>query len=290
MISQEVLDLLSPGQTVRSQATFACAFGLFWWLIFRLRHPIARYVQKQTYAHRVILVEKKKMSNLGVTLQKDYRALEFYAKWCLITLQHFVGGSFTIPMILGMKDFYGIPSVTLVQLGGLCEVGWELQDCLENFRQAFFEPDWSPTVLPLTVIHHFTAMVLTIPLNLYFSNLWLYAYTILILQGAAASSLFPQMIIETLDIEKPDQLPLAFWLSIFVSFSAFVSRIVIFPWCAYKFGIILWTRSGIGLYSAFVVANILMSLFSILSLADTVKRSIKFGKMYRSMYQAKKKA
>ena len=78
MISQEVLDLLSPGQTVRSQATFACAFGLFWWLIFRLRHPIARYVQKQPCAHRVILVEKKKMSNLGVTLQRDYRALESY--------------------------------------------------------------------------------------------------------------------------------------------------------------------------------------------------------------------
>jgi len=288
MISQEVLDLLSPGQTVRSQATFACVFGLFWWLIFRLRHPIARYVQKQPYAHRVILVEKKKMSNLGVTLQKDYRALEFYGNWCLITLQHFVGGLFTIPMILGMKDFYGIPSVTLVQLGGLCEVGWELQDCLENFRQAFFEPDWSPTVVPLIVLHHFAAMVMVIPFNLYFPNLWLYAYTIGILQGAASSSLFPQMIIETLDIEKPAQLPLAFWLSIFVSFTAFVCRIAIFPWCAYKLGIFLWTRSGTALYSAFVVAIILMSLFSVLAVADAVERSIKFGKMYQAKKNLKK--
>ena len=83
-------------------------------------------------------------------------------------------------------------------------------------------------------------MVMVIPFNLYFPNLWLYAYTIGILQGnifardfalhslfsgAASSSLFPQMIIETLDIEKPDQLTLAFWLSIFVSATAFVCRI-----------------------------------------------------------------
>ena len=75
-----------------------------------------------------------------------------------------------------------------------------------------------------------------------------------------------------------------------------------FPWCAYKLGIFLWTRSGTGLYSAFVLAIILMSLFSVLAVADgklhktenlsesfnfsAVERSIKFGKMY----QAKKKA
>eukprot|EP00931_Biecheleriopsis_adriatica_P078101 TRINITY_DN51568_c0_g1_i1.p1 TRINITY_DN51568_c0_g1~~TRINITY_DN51568_c0_g1_i1.p1 ORF type:complete len:339 (-),score=42.85 TRINITY_DN51568_c0_g1_i1:151-1167(-) len=193
-----------------------------------------------------------------------------YICFCATVLHHGTGG-----VLMGSGMLLGKP--WLWRHGMLVEVGgMDLLDAVRIAHVKLLPPGTFPTSLfmqsklfaPLMFFHHSVGLCVGIPVNMYFSDVYIFQLFGLVILGFPAICLAPSLLVKTLDREVYSRVLLANNVYLFVTFSLVSRTLYYFP-AAWRCFMHIW-QSNLGSSAVVMVpftwALIAMSLFNVMIL------------------------
>jgi len=275
-----VSELLHAAPRFEVQVVLAIGQSIFWFLAIRLGAAgISAIVQ--TWPEKT----RKQWTKMNqATFKKSFfvdfdeqGAYIFACAFIVILLQHAIGGSLCVPSVLGILP--GIAPV-LARHGGLCEVGWEVQDYLSRWWDIIFggpegRARQPAAIMILMTLHHAMGTCLVVPMNVYFGSNPLYHEMIFLLQAAAFGAMGLQQYGYTLDISKRGDLVT---MKILVTITAAImlySRCFRYLYVAYGLCQLLKAEGG-NMYYAGLAVCVMMGVLNIIFLLDAVTKAVKF--------------
>lgn len=284
-----VCDVLFCAPDLDVQLVSAVAHALLWALMIRVVLPplFIRYIrgmaQKTQFLKRFRSFCK---ANYFYDLGNDEQdQIEFAAEFQGIILQHGVSGFLALPSALGFGAYLpvGVASA-MARQGGLCEVGWEVQDTLARLLQLVFGGQRGraknpPVLLIFLVLHHSCALSLVLPLNVHYPDDTDYHEGIMLLQIAAFFAFSAQMFSWTLDIKTQKGLS-QMKIAVFLSWATIMwSRALRYAFVWYKLFGKFMAEEDPFLRNMAVAPIIGMSLVNIPIVLDNTRKLWKFSKM-----------
>mmetsp|Transcript_35614 Transcript_35614/g.47828 ORF Transcript_35614/g.47828 Transcript_35614/m.47828 type:complete len:304 (-) Transcript_35614:501-1412(-) len=169
--------------------------------------PWLRVVSERDYERSA----KKDLADLGYHMTKEefiHWHMTFWPQTQAIALQHLFGAVICLPAILNIGD----PKVcsSLVCVGILSEMGWEIQDLLKIFYKRLFTPTGKVEVpdflFSMMVFHHSLTLPLGVPTVLRYRNLRTLHWLCFELQWSGVVTVIVAEYCKILDVTKRGQL------------------------------------------------------------------------------------
>eukprot|EP00929_Paragymnodinium_shiwhaense_P016880 TRINITY_DN12556_c0_g2_i1.p1 TRINITY_DN12556_c0_g2~~TRINITY_DN12556_c0_g2_i1.p1 ORF type:complete len:314 (+),score=53.14 TRINITY_DN12556_c0_g2_i1:201-1142(+) len=282
-------DLLLAAPHLEVQVSLALIHAIFWAVFIRVMSKMFLVDFLNGLKNRQhflkngrATVKKNFMLDLG---DVEENQVEFLAELMAIVLQHGVGGLLCIPSVCGLAGYLpdGV-AFALARHGGLCEVGWEVQDSITRVLEVAFggkrgREKNPPSFLLAFALHHTCAMCLVLPLNIYHPDNTYYHEGIMLLQLAAFLAVVSLYYGWSLDVTSIQDLR-RMRLSVCVMCAVLLwSRLVRYSYVWY---VLLSTFSAEGNQFLLQLATpsiICMSLFNVAVIQDAVSKCWKFMRM-----------
>lgn len=210
------------------------------------------------------------------------KAREFGCLLIAIICQHLFGGILCLPAVMAR----GAPSslaASLARHGALCEAGWECQDGLYRVYQVIRggkdnRGSNPPALLTLLSVHHAMGLSMVLPMNVYYSDNYLYFHLVFILQVAAGVALLTQQWGFTLDTTTAVGLG-KMKVGVTVTFlTLWYTRVLAFVPDCYMLLSDFWGSSS-AFFVGGCIATVLMALLNVLLVGDATVKFKKFVAM-----------
>lgn len=199
---------------------------------------------------------------------------------------HFLCGFLTLPVLCFGWDEAGNIGQTMFLLGGVMDVALDIYDILKKSLQLFLPNVAAKYVIGtcpvafyvvLCCLHHPLAIALVVPMNLVYPQLRAYHYIISSLLFAAGICFLSGQYKFTLDVTKRND---------FYKFKAVVLLQLVtlvftrgYVWYYYSWFVVLpyfYSRGDMPFFYGGVGASVLMSLFNLAMLNDSIQAAIKW--------------
>lgn len=204
-------------------------------------------------------------------------AFEFACVFIVILSQHGVGGGLCVPAAFGF-----LPSIApiLARHGGLCEVGWEVQDYARRWWDILFGGPKERARQPLAImiivtLHHAMGTGLVVPMNVHFGENAFYHELVFLLQAAALGAMGLQQVGYTFDISKRGDLIKMKVLVLVTAAIMLYSRVFRYGYVCYQILVVLRAEGGSMFYAALTVCGC-MGLLNIIFVLDALQKAAKF--------------
>eukprot|EP00931_Biecheleriopsis_adriatica_P074237 TRINITY_DN48341_c0_g1_i1.p1 TRINITY_DN48341_c0_g1~~TRINITY_DN48341_c0_g1_i1.p1 ORF type:complete len:363 (-),score=61.15 TRINITY_DN48341_c0_g1_i1:429-1517(-) len=254
----------------------------FWWWWFIQWSPkaiIAPFIKPKPWAKQWTQLNRKGIKEgMFVEFPNDEEAFDFSCGFIAILIQHFVGGLFCLPSVLGGRH----ASVCAMAChGALCEAGWELQDIVSRAWQVCqghpSDKAKNPTPwLVLLAIHHVMGQAMIVPMNIYYHDNSDYHEFVFLLQFAAFLSMMLTNYGYTLNVETASGLRT---MRMTVATSWLIvcySRVVRYCIVGMRLSRRFYLDGRIMLFYIGSASLLLMSLVNLLIFADSTRKLVKF--------------
>ena len=280
-------EVLHAAPKLEAQIAAACCHAVFWYIWINFISPIlVRPIisnlksKDQLLAQNKHVFKKVFLIDLGDGPVADVMLFEFTVLFMGIIMQHGVGGALCVPAITGGLGLAPKVVTAMACQGGLCEVGWEIQDTLQRIKMMLFDGEMGkkfnpPGFLLIMVFHHTAAQCLVIPNNIYYRDNRHYAEGIFLLQGAAFCAFYLQQYGFTLNIKERAGL---FQMKLVVTLTMLImvwSRLVRYGWLWYLL-LSQYHADGSVVFKFALPPVVFMSLFNVLLLLDAAGKFAKF--------------
>jgi len=197
--------LLSCAPELNDQLLLLVLHSVWWWWFIQWssKSIIAPFIKSKPWAKQWTQLNRKSIKEgMFVEFPNDEEAFDFACGFIAILIQHFVGGMFCLPSVLGGKHAI---VYAMACHGALCEAGWELQDIVSRAWQVSQGCPGSKAKNPtpwlvLLAIHHVMGQAMIIPMNIYYHDNEDYHEFVFLLQGAAFVSMMLQSYGYTLNV------------------------------------------------------------------------------------------
>ena len=280
-------EVLYAAPRLEAQIAAALCHAVFWYFWVNYISPsfvrpiiINMRSKEQLLAQNKHMLKKVFLIDLGDSPEAKNILFETTVVIFGVIMQHGVGGALCVPAIAGGFGLAPRVVAAMVCQGGLCEVGFEIQDTLQRIKMLLFDGARGkqfnpPGFLLIMMFHHTCAQCLVIPNNIHYRDNVHYAEGVFLLQGAAFGAFFLQQYGYTLDIKRRAGL-LQMKLIVTVTMLIMVwSRLVRYGWLWYLL-ISLYHADGSVVFKLALPPVVLMSLFNVLILLDAVAKFAKF--------------
>eukprot|EP00929_Paragymnodinium_shiwhaense_P016879 TRINITY_DN12556_c0_g1_i1.p1 TRINITY_DN12556_c0_g1~~TRINITY_DN12556_c0_g1_i1.p1 ORF type:complete len:335 (+),score=43.77 TRINITY_DN12556_c0_g1_i1:50-1054(+) len=282
-------DLLLAAPHLEVQVSLALIHAIFWAVFIRV-------MSKLFFVDFLYGLKNKQhfLKNGRATVKKNFMLdlgdveefqVEFLADFMAIVLQHGVGGLLCVPSVCGLAGYLpdGV-AFALARHGGLCEVGWEIQDSITRLLEVAFggargREKNPPSFLLALALHHTCALCLVLPLNIYHPDNTYYHEGIMLLQLAAFVAVVAQFYGWTLDMKSFQDLQLM-RLSVCVSCAMLLwSRLVRYSYVWYVLLSTFLAEANLFLLKLATPSVICMTLFNVAVIQDAVSKCLKLMNM-----------
>lgn len=209
---------------------------------------------------------------------------EYFEAGCVlvaIIFQHGVGAALCLPSVLGFRGPLGC---ALARHGALCEAGWELSDSIERVlaitvgdrkRRAL-----NPTQYVVAMLmHHSLCLSMVLPMNLMYPDNPHYHELVFLLQGASVFATGAQFYGFTLDVATASGLRQMRACTALTSILSIWSRVFRYWPIAFHCVTVLRADGNSRVAAAAGAAFLVMGLFNLAIIADSVKKFAKFAGM-----------
>lgn len=284
-------DMLFCAPTALTQMVLAVVWSLLWYIILPLfREKIYRpYVQNHPSKEQLGRLSQQSLKDFGIDASVE-EAIDINVDSGNTALQHFVGGLLCVPSVFGC---FGLPEAVTTAMacqGAISEVGWEIQDTIVRVWQWNFggeegKKQSPPAMVLILAVHHFMALALVIPMNLYLPALPEYHELIMLLQISGSTTLASSQMCMLCNMKLlGDRLKLI---------ATVIGQFFIVIWArGIRFGVLVPQlvntigRVSDSLFTLAVVSAALMALINLMHILDAVSKVFKFTKLLISKAEA----
>lgn len=282
-------DVIFAAPSLNAQLINVLLHSILWALLVRVILPpiFAGYLRKMSCKTQFLKLAREFFkANFFYDMGEDEEGqIEWTAQFQGIVLQHGLGGLLCMPSALGLGGYLpaGLASM-MARHGGLCEVGWELQDTIARVLELIFEGERGreknpPALLLVLALHHTCAVCLVLPLNIYYPEDTHYHEGIMLLQLAAFIALSAQQYGWTLNVKNQKGLD-DMRLSVTLSWVAIVwSRVLRYGFVWKALFLKFTNESDPFLLNIAFAPVVSMTLFNVPVVLDATAKLIKFYRM-----------
>lgn len=200
--------------TLPSMAATAIFFAILWCVYVDLSEKrITQKLIETTWWTRAISPTKSMMYNFGYPKEPNKRfpdgvtersARDFYAALISICVAHIFCATPMLPVLIYGWEKSSESMKVLFVLGTLADLGYEIYDAIRFTIRTFATNHPAPTPIEffviLVLLHHTTALILVIPLNLHYVDRFEYHQTAVALLYAASACYLAGAYKFTLDV------------------------------------------------------------------------------------------
>jgi len=276
--------LVMADSTWETQIALLVIWSIIWYFVITCA---AKYVIEPFVASRpwrdqwVDLNDRTFRTSMMIEFKTREEVFTFACMFAAISCQHFVGGVLCLPSLLGGHSAW---ASALACHGGLCEAGWELQDCIVRTYQIIFGGEAGRAKNPVAIVvlllmHHAMGMGMVLPMNMAYRDSADYHEFVALLQLAAFFVIFLSNYGYTLDVKMSSGLKQMRACASITFAIILYTRWFRFALVAYRLVSTFSSDGNMTMLCGGGVAIALMGLFNILIALDSLKKLGKFMSM-----------
>lgn len=276
--------VLSEG-TLETQLMLVVIWATIWYFVimYSAKHVVEPYVASKPWKDQwVNLNDKTARASFFIHFKTKAEVFEFACLFLAILSQHAVGGILCVPSLVGVS---GSAVAAMACHGGLCEAGWELQDCLVRIYQILFGGESGkaknpPALMVIFGLHHAMGLSMVIPMNIVYRDNVYYHELVFLLQGAAFVAMASQNYGYTLDVKTASGLTQMKVCTGVTLATMLWSRALRYAMIGYKLITAMHADGNSKMLCMGAVVLGLMGLLNILFVLDSIGKFVKFMKMH----------
>lgn len=270
--------------TWEAQMVLMVIWAVTWYCVLKCaaKYVIEPFVNSRPWREQWVDLNDKTLRN---SMMIEFKTREEVFSWACafaaISCQHFVGGVLCLPSVIGGPSAL---ASALACHGGLCEAGWELQDCIVRTYQIIFggkagKAQNPPGLLVLLLMHHAMGMGMVLPMNMKYRDNVDYHEFIALLQLAAFFVISLSNYGYILDVKTSsglNQMRVGASITVAIIFHTRLSRYAV---VGYKLVSTFRSDGNMMMFWCGGTVIFLMGLFNLLVFLDSVKKLVKFMMM-----------